>query len=346
MKKVFKTLCLVAMVALVATSCKKNEETASISVEMGEISGYQENPSFDGSKAYFTPGTNSFAWSLGDSIVVYNVDKKNPLNSESAIFVAQNGGSGHAQFEYTDNPLGSRKDQILVFYSSDKANQALNTNGNNIETFVVDPVQHYNPAYKMDPKSMVMASVADNASNTLGTFSMQYIFGFVNIGVGHNDSPATSKTVDKIVIRDAHWHLTGALKLKVDAVDPMRFTTLMNQLPNNESAYLQAWHDYQVELNYQTDPETQALGNEVTLMCNQALTYGQWTNFYIALRPGALYRGFTIEIYCNGATTPTYYKTFTGTNYNHLIKPGVFRNFYFLTSDPNNDNGYYMEQNS
>ena len=231
MKKVFRALCLIAMVALVATSCKKNEETKSIAVNIGEVAGYQSNPDFDGAKAYFDPNDGyKVKWNQGDQIMVYNLSTSNPSESECARFEAQQGGSGHAQFALADGEsMGSKKDQIFVFFQADKAERKVGALKGNTETFEVLPTQTYDATYKMDPNAMVMASISDYAANNLGTFNMQHIFGFVNIGVAHN-KPSTAITVDKIVIRDAAWNLTGELDLKLPEVDPQEFTSLMNQL--------------------------------------------------------------------------------------------------------------------
>ncbi len=344
MKRVFRALCLVAMVALVATSCKKNEGTKSIDANIGEVSGYRTNPDFDGSKAHFDPSNYQFIWDQQDQIIAYNLSNSNPSESECAAFEAENGGSSRAHFIFADGEsLGSKKDQILVFYPAAKAERMIQTNGNNKETFKVEATQTYNPTYKMDPNSMVMAAVSDYATNTLGTFQMQHIFGFVNIGIADNLS-GTDFTVDKIVITDPHTNLTGELDLKLPEVDPNEFTTLMNELESGDDNYASHLSTYLQRVGYHAHG-TQ--GKSVTLNCNQALTYGQWTNFYIALRPGALYKGFRIDIYCNGSTTPTFYKEFNGTHMNHLIKPGYFRNFYFLTNTAYTDaGGYYTEQNN
>lgn len=329
------------MVALVATSCKKNEGVKSIDANIGEVSGYASNPDLDGMKAYFDPNDgNAFKWNQGDQIMVYNLSANNPSESECAIFEAETGGSGHSHFVLADGQsLGSKKDQVFVFFQADKAERAIKTIGNNTETFKVLPTQTYNPEYKMDENAMVMASVSDYATNGLGTFFMQHIFGFVNIGVGHN-KPATDITVDRIVITDPHTNLTGELDLKLPEVDPNEFTSLMNELATGNDNYASHLSTYLHKVGYHAHGENVPQGNSVTLNCNQALTYGQWTNFYIALRPGALYKGFTIDIYCDGSTTPTYTKTFTETDMHHLIKPGYFRNFYFTTKS-----GYKQEKN-
>jgi hypothetical protein len=334
------------MVALVATSCKKNEGTKSIDANIGEVSGYRTNPDFDGSKAHFDPSNYQFIWDQQDQIMVYNLSNSNPSESECAAFEAENGGSSRAHFIFADGEsLGSKKDQILVFYPAAKAERMIKENGNNIETFKVEATQTYNPTYKMDPNSMVMAAVSDYATNDLGTFQMQHIFGFVNIGVAHN-KPATDITIDRIVITDPHTNLTGELDLKLPEVDPNVFTTLMNELESGDDNYASHLSTYLQRVGYHAHGETVPQGKSVTLNCNQALTYGEWTNFYIALRPGALYKGFRIDIYCNGSTTPTFYKEFNGTHMNHLIKPGYFRNFYFLTNTAYTDEGgYYTEQN-
>ena len=93
MKKIVRILCLVAMVALVATSCRKKVENTNVTVVLEETAGFEAGPSFDGSKAYLDPNDYSFRWNDNDEIAFYNLSS-NYTESTCTKLTAVSGSEG------------------------------------------------------------------------------------------------------------------------------------------------------------------------------------------------------------------------------------------------------------
>ena len=329
MKRVFRILGLAAVVALVAVSCKKNEGTKSFNVNVSELKGFQAGPSLDGSKAYFDPNDGyQFKWSEGDNLVIYNL-ASNYEESATGIFGLTSGAGTHnATFE--GGNIGDMKNVgYFLFYNGEKAHRDLQED--NRETFTVSAEQNYDPACKADPTAMVMACKV-NQNQVAGTqvqnFTMQHIFGYLNVAIADNLDQNNPKKVTSIVVTDAKWNLSGDVSLKLGEVDAETLDGLINQCEstNGGEAYLNALSTYLNTLGYIGQGE----GKSITMNCNNfQLPWRQWQYFFISLRPGALYKGFTVTINYNDGTSASH--TFDA-NINYLIKPAYFRNVYFTTA--------------
>lgn len=323
MKKIVRTLCLTALVALVAVSCKKNTENTSFNVSIAETSGFEAGPSLDGSKAYLDPADGyQFKWSNNDKLMAYNL----ATNSENSVvqLYTINSGQGQHNAGFSGPSLGVKQDLgFRLFYNGNMAERELEEG--NRATFHVEAEQNYDPACMADPNALVMATaVQDVNGHSMASFTMQHIFGYLNVAIANNTG-AGLKKVSSIVVEDAHHNLSGEVSLKLPAVDTERFTTLMGYIEaGNQTAYLAEMQQYLSELGYCANPE----GKTITMNCNNfVLPYAQWQYFFISLRPGALYEGFTITInYEDGS----YSKEFVANN-NYVIKPGHIRNVYFTT---------------
>lgn len=322
MKRVFKTVCLIAMVGLLAVSCKKKEDRAEYTVNFGETYGFQAGPSFDGSKAYFDPTDGyKFKWNAGDEVVIYNL-ASDYTQSNSEIFTAATDG---ARVVFEGNSIGSRKDiGYFVFYNADKAHRDLKEL--NTETFEVTRTQTYDPTCYADPHALVAAcTTGESGDGHASTFTVNHIFGYLNVGLGGFNEGIT---VDSIVVTDNHWNLTGQLDLRLPEVNATKFDNLLSLLEgNDEDAYVSALNTYLHDLGYH------AYGNQsksIKLDCGgAAVPYYNWGYYFISLRPGALYKGFSIDVYLTGnddlhINVPADKKW--------LIKPGYFRNIYIGTN--------------
>ena len=318
MRKLVRTLCLVAMVALVATSCKKKEESTNITVALEEVTGFEAGPSIDGSKAYIDPNNYQFKWNEGDAVVYYNLSS-NWENSNCAILTAVNGSEGktRTQFEGSAGPVQDKG--YFVFYHPGKSAGAASghTQGQyNRETFTVPATQTFNKNYRIDPSSLVMAC----RSVDLGVFSLQHIFGILNIGI----YKMGDVQVESITVTDDNRYLAGDVNLKLDEVDADKLDRMINYMANGDNeAYQTAYADYVIgRLGYNAT----GVSKTITLTCdaeNGALGSG-YNYFFISLRPGALYNGFTVTI--NYVDGPSYSHHFDGASY--LIKPGYFTNIF------------------
>jgi len=323
MKRVFKTVCLIAMVGLLAVSCKKKEEeSAKFTMNFGETSGFQAGPSFDGSKAYFDPTDGyKFKWNAGDEVVIYNL-ASDYTQSNSEIFTAATDG---ARVVFEGSPIGSRKDiGYFVFYNADKAHRDLKEL--NTETFEVKRTQTYDPTCYADPHALVAACTTEESGDGhASAFTVNHIFGYLNVAIGGFN---TGITVDSIVVTDNKWNLTGQLDLRLPEVNASQFNTLLNMLEtgNDEDAYINALNDYLHTLGYN------AYGNQsksIKLDClGAAVPYHAWKYFFISLRPGALYKGFSVDVYLTGNDD---LHIDVPASKNWLIKPAYFRNLYVGT---------------
>lgn len=323
MKRVFKTVCLIAMVGLVAVSCKKKEDRAEYAVNFGETYGFQAGPSLDGSKAYFDPYDGyKFKWNVGDEVVIYNLATDH-TQSTCEVFSAMNAGQ---ESMFMGKPVGARKDiGYFVFYNAEKAHRDLKEF--NTETFEVKRTQTYDPACLADPTAIVAACTTGENNGEPSSFSVQHIFGYLNVAIG---GLSEGVTVDSIVVTDNRWNLTGQLDLRLPQVNSEEFTTLLGYLKNyQEDEYTAALNTYLHQLGYH------AHGNQtksIKLDCGgAAVPYLQWQYFFVCLRPGALYKGFSVDIYLKGNNGNNHlHKDFTPSN-NWLIEPAKFNNIFIGT---------------
>lgn len=350
MKKIVRTLCLVAMVALVATSCKKNEEVTEVNVSFGEVTGMPQNPSLDGSKAYIDAADGfKFKWNDGDQVAIYNLSV-NSENSICEVYTADAGSEGQTKARFHGASVGPRKDiGLFVFYNATMTEQ--NLKPNNYEFFHVAETQNYNENYLLDPHAMVMACVPANAGdNYVKDFTLEHIFGFLNVAVANATcfgGGYQPRHVSQIIVTDGEWNLAGMVDLKIPEVNPQTMTSLMNQLEANgpeDATYLANLAEYVNTLGYHAHGSSKT----ITLNCNNCnlpdySIAGYWQHFYIALRPGALNKGFTVKVVYNEATNAnpnteigedanSYVYVFDAAN-DWVVKPGHIRNI-FVTTEP------------
>jgi hypothetical protein len=334
MKRIIRTLGIIAMVALVATSCKKNEESASFNLAVGETYGFEAGPSLDGSKAYFDPADGyRFKWNVGDNVIIYNLDD-DYTKSVAEIYTAEHAGYT-TPFNVTTTEVGGPLSiGYRVFYNATMGETALGTD--NKVTFTINDVQTFNPSCWADPNAMVMACTAPAVGNHPGIFTMQHIFGYLNIGV-YNISGVGAKKVSSIVVQDDKWNLTGKLDLKLGPVNATTFTTLLNNLDRENPEYLAQLNSYLGTLGYHAHEQ----GKTVTLNCNNYnLPNAEYQYFFISLRPGALDNGFTVTINYEGGASQSYHYAANAAN---LIRPATFTNIYAVTEGRWGDGGTWVQ---
>jgi hypothetical protein len=334
MKRIIRTFGIIAMVALVATSCKKKEEETIFNMTIGETYGFEAGPSFDGSKAYFDPNDGfTFKWNQGDPVMVFNLDD-DYTKSEVGMYTANTAAHSSA-FSPVSNEVGSPKNiGYRVFYN---AGNVLNDGGiiheDNRVAFRVNPTQTYEPSCWADPNAMVMACTAPVYQSHIGSFVMEHIFGYLNVAIANNSG--TEKKVKEIEVTDSEWNLYGELSLKLGPVVASQFTTLMNECVNNNDAYLSDLTAYLQTLGYNAS----GAGKKIKMNFKNDsfnLTPGQWEYFFISLRPGALYRGFTVKI---TFSDNSYFQKYFAPNMDYIIKPAIIRNVYAVTK---NNGSWYI----
>ena len=326
MKKIVRTLCLVAMVALVATSCKKKEENANVTVDFEETTGFEVGPSIDGSRAWIDVNNGSvFKWNEHDQIAFYNLSS-DPTRSTCTVLDAVEGSEGKVKTQFTGPSVGSVQEKgYFVFFHPEKAAAAQGNplGAGNRESFTVSANQDYNPAYMIDPKSLVMACKAPN----VGVFTLQHIFGFLNIGIYNGTS---DMVVDYITVEDKVNNLAGNVNLKLDEVDPDELKSMIDHLAQygEDATYQAALADYVLgTLGYNASNQSKT----ITLNCggtSGTLNKNGYTYFFVSLRPGALRNSFTVTIHYKNGTS---YSHDFNTPLEYTIKPGNFRNIYAVS---------------
>ena len=337
MKKTVKMIgmaCLLGAFAFVCSSCKKdNTGTVSIKVNLGAV---QDNSS-EGNKAYIDFGDNmKMKWSEDDQIVIYNLNQ-DYTRSVRNTFTLSN-GAGTTQGEFSGYDVGNLNGGFGGYYGFYPASMVVNhpIGPRNSQTFEVPAEQHYH-AGTVDPTSLVMA-VKDGNMMTQG-FTMKHVFGIATLKV------LGTRKVEWISITDNELYLSGKFTLDIPGIDTTICNSLLDLCADANAPWEQYWATLQgylgTTLNYSCDSTSGS--RTIKLICDEPvqLSYPNWTEFHIALRPGALAKGFVVSIKYEDQDHAIDYNKFNPNSgeFSHAfgdypqcprifcIKPGVRTNF-------------------
>lgn len=300
MNKLFFTMCMMGGFAVIFGSCKKNDDSATVSVN---LPAFEEEA--DG-KAYIDVNNgNSFKWNANDQIVIYNLDNQNGNNSEKAIYqtTANAEGRASATFSYASGDvLSAKKYGYFVFYPVEKVSEN-KLNEINYETFTVSNTQQYTMVGNnttIAPEGMAMACDLQSLSSS---FTLQHIFGALRLKI------KGTGTVNRIEVIDENLNLSGTVGMKLHEVTMAKFTSLQNAYlaggndPFNNPNFMSVWNELKEDLSYSSQGDgkmmTLDMGDGVALKGSNTET-----SFYIGLRPGALKYGYTLKLYLNGQSDP------------------------------------------
>lgn len=313
--KVIGMMCMAALVAFTASSCKKTEDEGSeFQIRLAQLQGFQT-----AERAYIDVMSQSeLRWNDGDQIMVYNLDA-DYTKSIARVFTAQAGAEGQTVAYFRGRSVGAKKSiGYFYFYPASKASGSLQED--NRETFTVAATQTYNPDFLADPTALVMACTVDAVN---ANFNMEHIFGMLHVGVRSDN--AETHHVTSIVIEDKTFHLSGTMSLKLPEVNSATLSGLIDEIggANYETdlaAYLQ-------QLGYESNGD----GYTMTLNCctpenpeGIEVNNNGNTHFLISLRPGALYKGYRVTVnYDNGLSK---FVELNGTAPEKVIKPGWINN--------------------
>ncbi len=308
--RMFSMLCMMGVVAFLASSCNKNEEKPTVSI--GLPAAFEEVDA-DGEKLYvdFNNG-NTYKWNANDEIMIYNLDATDGTNTVKAVY--STGASAEGQVNAMFNSevdLGAKKDHYFVFFPVNKLeNVADDLDVDNYQNFRVPDSQEYT---EVDGKSTVdkKSLAAACEINTINTpFNLQHIFGVCRLKI--TDDSGTPKTITKIELTDDHHGLAGTVSMKLHEVNMAKFQNLMDKYTlvadgamGLNPAFVSAWNTYRQELNYTSNAES----HKITLTFpSSGVQLGNATPFYIAVRPGAFIDGFKITLTYSDSTTKTFEK--------------------------------------
>lgn len=320
MKKILKGACIVAMVALAFTSCKKNENSAHsiyVTTQSVEIS--------DGERSYVDPA-NHIIVEQGDQVMLYNIDNAGGPRSYYGVYTARTTGWQNVKLDYQSGPIidhMDRADAFFAFYPGQRVNNAY-LSQNNMGIFNVENRQTYreiNGQTVYAERSWAMAAKDEsNATVTDAQFEFKNIMGGVNFKLSTNQS---NKAIKSIVFEDNLFNIAGDVHLKIDEVDPVEMTWLCDNYNPNNATYMQRLNDYIDAVGYFVDGDQK--GKTITLDCGEGVALTSTPkSFYIVLRPLAMYGGFTATVNFTDNTQAVISSTRPVVN---MIKPNLFKRF-------------------
>lgn len=326
MKRVIRCFCMIALVALVFTSCKKQEQKSNVMIVTQQL--VDEN--VDENRAYYDPTSLKIMFEEGDVVMIFNIDNEVPTHSHCAQYEAlQEGNYVTMQNCGTGEVAEDILDAYYAFYPGGRDNiRTEMAGGENKSMFYVAPTQEYRPD-RVPLEAMYMAAKVDNVAHLHETENPETAFYFRNI-CGVYDmmlfDPNGPTVVKEIKITDNSFDLSGWVELIIPEVDPVEMQSLFNNYDPNNTAYMQSLAQYLNRVGYNVTEQ----GNTLTLTMPEegvqiGTTQATCTHFYMVLRPLALTHGYTIDItFADGST-----KTIDMSDRNHQVAPNVIKHYGF-----------------
>ena len=293
MKKVMRCMCMIAVVALAFTSCKKNEEKSTIVASTQEFVMQTE----DGDRAYIENfGNHHIHFEVGDMCMLFNINETVPTQSHACAYEAieegdvvhfVNAGWGEIAEDIMDGFYG--------FYPGGPGQTITELNqGENKCKFHVEPVQVYR-VDKVSLKDMYMAArvLPDEAAHlSEANFNFKNVCGILAL----RPYEAAQRTVTSIEVVDNAFNLNGWVELIVPEIDGDELQGLFNNFDMSNPTYVNTLHQYLNRIGYQmTDGDDSMLlactGEESPNGVQLGSTKASTPVFNIVLRPMALSQG-------------------------------------------------------
>ena len=317
MNKFAKVMCMIAVVALTFTACKKKEETANSFMFHGDTEQFiVENGDGSDFEKVSIDENNRLQFEAGDEIAIFNM-KSVVTESYWKIFTVQTDGS----WTTTGGSMGNTDGCFYAFYPAQSVQSTTFLDNDTRVTFNLQNTQEYavdgNGRVRI-PNNSLYAAAKDETHTQINDayFSFKNICGILSLKFY---SPS-GKTVTSIEVTDAMFNLVGDFTLKIDEVEPTTMTTLFRSY-SDDPTYQSQLAAYLGVLGYSTNNTD----NKITLSCGNGVQLGttkaEATQFYIVMRPLALLNGCTIKVNFSNGTS----KTITSTK-NNMISPNVIKN--------------------
>lgn len=234
-KKILYGICMMTLVALVATSCKKKEETTKVT---GEIALLDDG---DGDRAYLNPVDKYTYWNEGDEIKIYNINDADPSKSSEAVYTVDQGHVTWSTFSPLDDAIGS-SNLYHAFYPLEMAEEPLDKEGNYQDFEIPD----YQPlvfnrtgAWTVGGTSLPMAATAGRDMK----FNFKHIFGVCRFKfccdtdpVANPEDPTADRMryLKRIVVTDNKINLSGTVRLKPHKLDEQKLKDIMAAFKGGE----------------------------------------------------------------------------------------------------------------
>lgn len=325
MKKILKGVCMIAVIALAFTSCKKTDEKTGIRIT-GSTQDLVEE-SLDENRNYNSP-TNKTWFEVGDQVMFYNLNVDDASYTNYGIYTADNEAQ-ISEFTYSSGTIINHnpvETALFAFYPAEIVNNARLSHENEAMFEITDrQVYREKNQYAIIPKGTLCMASKDIVA--AGVDEQHFVFDNI-MGVLKLKLKSTSgKKIQSIVYEDNTFNVTGRVHLKIDKVDPTVLTSLLNNYGQEGNDVALA--NYIQESGYYVDATQAGLkGKTITLDCGEGvqLVSNKYKEFFIVLRPLAMYNGFKLTFNFVGGETIEYTYDGSASGTSLMIRPGVMKN--------------------
>lgn len=319
MKKVLRGICLMGVVALLATSCNKDNKTTTIQT----VSEQMEEISMEtGEKVWLDNTINRLYFTENDMLQMFGI---NPTETGPDYATAQFTPAAGSQVDNNttwtpvdpNNTFDIPGFDLYAFCPGNPGYVTPNLGNEHRATFSIPAEQNY-VENSLPHEGFFMA--AKRPAGETGALYFRNICGALRLQLY---SPNNRK-VTSIVVDDKRYNLSGDVTLKIDKIDVATLRSLYNTYKDEGEpgydAYMVTLNDYIVESGYEvTNP-----GPTMTLNCGEGVEIGTTkataTSFYITMRPLAMRKGVDITVNCEGG-----YSKVISTNKNNIIGPNIIK---------------------
>lgn len=300
MNRIAKSVCMIAVMALAFTACKKNDTGARTLVFNGtteQMIVVDEDP---GAKVYLD-NKNKIRFEPYDLITIINIQDTTDGSGVTTagtfmVDANKNWVEQGNNIDWTTQPNGA----FFAYYPGGAGYTNLDSlNFNNRVTFTLVGVQNYEAnadGTPKVPKNAFYIAAKDGTHNNLNdaSFKFKSICGILSLRLY---SPS-GKTIKQIEVVDNAFNITGEVSMKIHEVDPDYMTYLFNNYDWTVPAYVTNLTNYMQRIGYFVDPDH--CSKSVKLDCGSGVSVGTYADaakeFYIVLRPLALSKGSQLNI--------------------------------------------------
>jgi len=326
MKKILRGVCMLAVVALAFTSCKKNNEQKEGIRFSGVTEAFVVN-TFDEDRAYIgTNGNTNTFFEVNDQIMVYNLNSDDATHTNYGIYWTDKAGH-RVDWYYSSGTVinhNPTETALFAFYPAEIVNNARLWEGENEAMFEIVNHQEYRKYGNQVvlPKTTLAMAAADTVA--AGVDEKEFQFRNIMGGLWLRLTDTQARTITSIVYEDNTFNVTGRVHLKIDKVNPDVLLSLLNNYGQPGNA--EALAAYISESGYFVDDAHAALkGKVITLDCGEGvqLSANSAKDFLITLRPLAMFDGCKITFnFAEGE--PLVYNFAGGTPQQRMIRPNNF----------------------
>lgn len=323
MNRIAKCLCMVAVIALAFTACKKQGKDTRVLKFNGATEQLVIVDDELGGRMYLDDQLR-VQFDEGDTVMMFNCPT-NDNPSASCIYTVTNNG---ATWTGDDSNVGD-EGVYYAYYPGQYVTPDL-ANGNHA-TFALKPTQIYR---QVNGKSAIPLNALYMASKSDGTDIWNAFFDFRNIcGIlTMNFYSATGKKITSVELEDKSFNIVGDVTLKIDEVDPNEMVSLFERYDMHNPSYVAWLNRYIDRVDYSVDNVSKTLELDCTTNFPEGVELGtnqfEATPFYFVLRPLALRDGCTVTVHFSDGSEKE-----LKTTSNHMIIPNHIRRMAAICVD-------------